>query len=65
MRFCPCCELPAKQRSTPITDAQAALGFQKMAERGWTAERLLAERLDDIDFIAPGMADWLRRQVVH
>lgn len=61
--MCPCCEQPAQRRTTPITEDEAMRGFVLMAQRGWTAERLLAERADDIEFIAPGMNDWLRKQI--
>lgn len=58
-RMCPCCELPAERRSTPITDRDAERGYQIMAAKGWSASRLLAERAEDLDFIAPGMTTWL------
>jgi hypothetical protein len=58
--ICPCCEKPTLARETPMTQQDMRLGFARMAERGWTASRLLAERLTDIDGIAPGMSDYLR-----
>lgn len=62
IHYCPCCELPVLQpRATPISESECHIGFAIMRRRGWTTERLLTERGADLDYMAPGMTDWLRR----
>ena len=58
--ICPCCERPARRRVTAITDAEKLKSYGKMLTKGWTRDRLLAERAEDLDYIAPGLTDWLR-----
>lgn len=60
---CPCCDKMTQPRSEPMTESQCHLAYGLMLMKGWTAESLLAERLADIDGLAPGMSDWLRDQV--
>lgn len=60
MFTCPCCDEPAKPRSSPLSEPEKYAGFAKMLAKGWTAERLLAERSEDLEGIAPGMTDFLR-----
>jgi hypothetical protein len=62
---CPCCDKPAIRRIEPITDAEAERGWSIMARRGWTVTQLLNERSSDLDYIAPGLTDWLRRRQVR
>jgi hypothetical protein len=49
-------------RPTPISAAECEKAFGWLYAKGWTRARLLAERLDDIDYLAPGLSDWLRAQ---
>lgn len=61
--LCPCCEQVMGPRTTPISDDEIRLGYALLLARGWTAERLLAERSEDLDGIAPGVTDFLRGEV--
>lgn len=58
--ICPCCDRPAKPRAEPITPAECVKALARMKRKGWTAARLLAERRADLDFIAPGLTDYLQ-----
>ena len=60
--ICPCCERPSVPRPTPISAAECEKAFGWLYAKGWTRARLLAERRDDIDYLAPGLSDWLRAQ---
>jgi hypothetical protein len=60
---CPCCGLMSMPRLTPITVAEAEEGLRRCVARGWTADRLLAERAADLDYLTPGMTDWLRKRL--
>lgn len=60
---CPCCGLVIRQRRpTRITDAEAARGFRLMQWRGHTRESLLRDHSEALDYGAPGMTDWLRKE---
>lgn len=60
---CPCCEQTTTARSQRMTDSEMTRGYMMMRARGWTAERLLAERLDDLDGISPDLTAFVRRMV--
>lgn len=59
--ICPCCDRPALPRPTPITESECLLSYAAMVHKGWTRERLLAEKSEDLDYISPGLTDWLRK----
>jgi hypothetical protein len=59
--LCPCCEQEAEPRTTPLTELEARKAFAMMAMRGWTRDRLLDERAETLDIMAPGFTEWLRR----
>jgi len=58
---CPCCERLTEPRTTPITEAENMRAYAMMVARGWTAQRLLDERLEDIDGISPDLTAFVRR----
>jgi hypothetical protein len=62
---CPCCEAKTPARTTPVSDSDCARGYMFMRARGWTAERLLAERFEDIDGMSPSMTAWLVKQAAE
>lgn len=61
--LCPCCERMTGPRATPITEAEALRAYTMMSLKGWTPATLLAEKGDDLDYIAPGLTSWLRRHI--
>jgi hypothetical protein len=63
MYRCPCCELETAGRKTPISEDGMRKGLAMMLAVGWTPERLIAERSEDLDGIAPGLTDWIRKQI--
>lgn len=58
--ICPCCGVLTGPRATPLTAVEAERGFAIMVRKGWTSERLLAEQAEALDYIAPGMTNYLR-----
>ena len=60
---CPCCDQVVKApRTKPITDAEFERALALMMARGWTVQRLLTERYDDLEYIAPGLTSMLERR---
>ncbi len=58
---CPCCGSQTEPRTTPMTEAEGRRAYAIMVARGWTAERLLTERFEDIDGISPDLTAFMRR----
>jgi hypothetical protein len=59
--ICPCCDGEGQPRTEPLTEQESRGAFAQMAARGWTRDRLLAERAETLDIMAPGFTEWLRR----
>jgi hypothetical protein len=58
---CPCCERLTEPRTSPLTEAEGMRAYAMMLHRGWTAQRLLDERREDLDGISPDLTAFIRR----
>lgn len=61
MYLCLCCDQPCFEPHTCV-DPKAA--WDLLQGMGFTKEELLTTHLDNIDFTAMGLSDWLRTHVL-
>lgn len=59
---CLCCGQAVFERGNPITPERAARSLQIFEALGFTREDLLAKHRAQLDYQAPGFAEWLQGQ---
>ena len=57
--ICPCCGKPGQQRLLELSEFECERAYAVMLAKHVTREQLLGKHRAAIDYIAPGLSDWL------
>jgi hypothetical protein len=59
---CLCCDQIITKQGAPVTPERAARAFTFLTALGYTRDSLLSEHRANIEFTAPGLAEWIEQQ---